>query len=139
MLDLGAALSASSGVNSAGSQHPGSVSGSGASDGGACAAADVPYTSSAKPEETHFSSVRWEGIADTIAAGTDRTVQQVQGASQSHFLALTCLVVDLNRRTPLRTDYELARPLEATESLWDVVDALAPISRSRAPWEDEIS
>ncbi|GMF19188.1 unnamed protein product [Phytophthora fragariaefolia] len=40
---------------------------------------------------------------------------------------------------PLRTDYKLDRRLEAAESLSDVVDTLAPISRSPAPWEDEIS
>ncbi|GMF46645.1 unnamed protein product [Phytophthora fragariaefolia] len=49
------------------------------------------------------------------------------------------MMVDLNRRPPLRIDYELDRRFEAAESLSDVVDALAPISRLPASWEDEIS
>ncbi|GMF36829.1 unnamed protein product [Phytophthora fragariaefolia] len=56
-----------------------------------------------------------------------------------HFLALARLVVDLNRRPPLRTDYGLDQRLEAAGSLSDVVEALAPIPRSPAPWEHELS
>ncbi|GMF33571.1 unnamed protein product [Phytophthora fragariaefolia] len=63
----------------------------------------------------------------------------MQGYSQSQFVALARLVVTLTRRPHLRTDYELDRRLDVAESLSDVVDALAPISRSSAPWEDEIS
>ncbi|GMF36974.1 unnamed protein product [Phytophthora fragariaefolia] len=54
-------------------------------------------------------------------------------------MALARLVVDLNRRPPLRTDYELDQRLEAAESLSDVVDALAPVPRSPAPWEYELT
>ncbi|GMF28881.1 unnamed protein product [Phytophthora fragariaefolia] len=57
----------------------------------------------------------------------------------SHFLALARLVVDLNRRPPRRIDYELDQRHEATGSLSDVVEALAPIPRSPAPWEHELS
>ncbi|GMF18417.1 unnamed protein product [Phytophthora fragariaefolia] len=49
------------------------------------------------------------------------------------------LVVDLNRRPTLRIDYELDQRLEAAGSLSDVVDALAPIPRSPAPWEYELT
>ncbi|GMF49026.1 unnamed protein product [Phytophthora fragariaefolia] len=49
------------------------------------------------------------------------------------------LVVDLNRRPPLRTDYELDQRLEAVGSLSDVVDALAPVPRSPSPWEYELT
>ncbi|GMF34021.1 unnamed protein product [Phytophthora fragariaefolia] len=77
-----------------------------------------------------------EGIVTT---GTDRTVRQVQESTQSHFLALARLVVDLNRQPPLRTDYELDQRLEAAGSLSDVVDALALIPRSPAPWEYELT
>ncbi|GMF17169.1 unnamed protein product [Phytophthora fragariaefolia] len=80
-----------------------------------------------------------EDIEDIVTAGTDRTVRQVQESAQSHFLALARLVVDLNRRPPLRTDYELDQRLEVTGSLSDVVDALAPIPRSPAPWEYELT
>ncbi|GMF59859.1 unnamed protein product [Phytophthora fragariaefolia] len=66
-----------------------------------------------------FSSVRWEDIEDIGTAGTDSTVQQAQGTSQTHFLSLARLVVDLYRGPPLRTDYELDRRLEAAESLSD--------------------
>ncbi|GMF57228.1 unnamed protein product [Phytophthora fragariaefolia] len=58
---------------------------------------------------------------------------------KSHFLALARLVVDLNRRAPVRTDYELDQRLEAAGSLSGVVDALAPIPRSLAPWEYELT
>ncbi|GMF32454.1 unnamed protein product [Phytophthora fragariaefolia] len=66
-------------------------------------------------------------------------VQQLQGSTQSHFLALVRLVVDLNRRLHLRTDYEVDQRLEAAGSLLDVVEALALIPRSSAPREDELS
>ncbi|GMF55985.1 unnamed protein product [Phytophthora fragariaefolia] len=129
---------AAPGVTSADCQPPGSVSSSGAPDGGTCAAADAPEVSSAVPGVDRFSSVRWEAIEDIVTAGTDRTVLQVQGSLQSHFLALARMVVDLNGRPPLRTDYELDRRLEAAELLSDVLGPLAPIPRSPAR-EDEIS
>ncbi|GMF32103.1 unnamed protein product [Phytophthora fragariaefolia] len=100
-------------VSSADSQPQGSVSGSGASGDGACSTADAPEASFAAPG--------------------------VQESAQNHFLALARLVVDLNRRPPLRTDYELDQRLEAAGSLSDVVDALAPIPRSPAPWEHELT
>ncbi|GMF49091.1 unnamed protein product [Phytophthora fragariaefolia] len=78
-------------------------------------------------------------IEDIVATGTDRTVRQVQESTQSHFVALARLVVDLNRRPPLRTDYELDQRLEAAGSPSDVVEALAPIPRSPAPWEYELT
>ncbi|GMF46682.1 unnamed protein product [Phytophthora fragariaefolia] len=129
---------AASSTDSADSQPQGSVSGSGASGDGACLAADAPEASPAAPGAPRFSSVRWE---DIVTAGTDRTVRQVQESAHSHFLALARLVVDLNRRPPLRTDYELDldQRLEAAGSLSDVVDALAPIPRSPAPWEYELT
>ncbi|GMF51143.1 unnamed protein product [Phytophthora fragariaefolia] len=135
----GASGGAALGVSSADSHPPGSVSGSGAPDDGTCAAADAPEVSSAAPGAASFTSVRWEDIEDIVTAGADRTVQPVQGSTQSHFLALARLVVDLNRRPPLGSDYELDRRLKAAESLSNVVDALAPVSRSPAPWEGEIA
>ncbi|GMF51804.1 unnamed protein product [Phytophthora fragariaefolia] len=91
---------AAPGVSSTGSQPQSSVSGSGASGDGTCAAADAPVASSVVPGASLFSSVRWEDIEDIVTAGADRTVQQVQGSTQSHFLALARLVVDLNRCPP---------------------------------------
>ncbi|GMF37600.1 unnamed protein product [Phytophthora fragariaefolia] len=130
---------AASSAGSADSQPQGSVSGSGAPGDGACSAADALEASSAGPGAPRFSSVRWEDIEEIVTAGTDRTVRQVQKSAQSHFLALARLVVNLNRRPPLRTDYELDQRLEAAGSLSDVVDALAPIPRSLAPWEYELT
>ncbi|GMF28475.1 unnamed protein product [Phytophthora fragariaefolia] len=69
--------------------------------------------SSAAPGAPRFSSVRWEDIEDIVTAGINRTVRQVQESAQSHCLALARLVVDLNRRPPLSTDYELVQRLEA--------------------------
>ncbi|GMF40727.1 unnamed protein product [Phytophthora fragariaefolia] len=129
------ASEAASGAGSADSQPQGSVSNSGASGDGARSAAHVPEASSAALGASRFSSVRWEDIEDIVTTGTDRTVRQVQESTQSHFLALVRLVVDLNRRSPLRADYELDQRLEAAGSLSDVVEALAPIPRSPAPWE----
>ncbi|GMF23121.1 unnamed protein product [Phytophthora fragariaefolia] len=121
---------AASSAGSADSQPQGSVTGSGAPGDGACSAADAREASSAVPGAPRFSSVRWEDIEDIVTTGTDRTVRQVQESAQRHFLALARLVVDLNRRPPLRTDYELDQRLKAAGSLSDVVDALAPIPRS---------
>ncbi|GMF35762.1 unnamed protein product [Phytophthora fragariaefolia] len=127
------------GADSADSQPQGSVSSSGASGGGARSAANAPEASSVALGASRFSSVRWEDIEDIVTTGTDRTVRQVQESTQSHFLALARLVVDLNRQPPLRTDYELDQRLEAAGSLSDVVDALAPIPRSPAPWVYELT
>ncbi|GMF44938.1 unnamed protein product [Phytophthora fragariaefolia] len=127
------------GADSADSQPQGSVSSSGASGDGARSTAHVPEASSAALGAFRFSSVRWEDIEDIVTTGTDRTVRQVQKSTQNHFSALVRLVVDLNRRPPLRTDYELDQRLEAAGSLSDVVDALAPIPRSPAPWEYELT
>ncbi|GMF15491.1 unnamed protein product [Phytophthora fragariaefolia] len=63
------------------------------------------------------------------------TVQRHQG----HSLAPARSGTDLNRRPSHRADYMLDQCLEAGESLSDVVDALAPGSRSPTPWKDEIS
>ncbi|GMF64354.1 unnamed protein product [Phytophthora fragariaefolia] len=120
---LGAAL--------ADSQPQGSVSCSGASGDGARSAAHAPDASSAALGAFRFSSVRWEAIEDIVATGTDRTVRQVQESTQSHFLALARLVVDLNRRPPLRTDYELDQRLEAADSLSDLRSAVRLASGSR--------
>ncbi|GMF14405.1 unnamed protein product [Phytophthora fragariaefolia] len=128
---------AAPGANSADSQPQGSVSSSGVRSDGTCSAADAPEASFVAPGEPRFSSVRWEDIEDIVTAGTDRTVRQVQGSTQSQFLALARLVVDLNRRPPLRT--ELDHRLEAAGSLSDVVSALAPVPRSPAPWEYELT
>ncbi|GMF63115.1 unnamed protein product [Phytophthora fragariaefolia] len=127
------------GADSADSQPQGSVSSSGASGDGARSAANAPEASSAALGVYRFSSVRWEDIEDIVTAGTDCTVRQVQGSTQSQSLALARLVVDLNRRPPLRTDYELDQRLEAAGSLSDVVDALALVPRSPAPWEYELT
>ncbi|GMF26820.1 unnamed protein product [Phytophthora fragariaefolia] len=127
------------GANLADSQPQGSVPSSGASGDGARSAAHAPEASSAALGASRFSSVRWEDIEDIVTTGTDRTVRQVQESTQSHFLALARLVVDLNRQPPLRTDYELDQRLEAAGSLSDVVDALAPIPRSPAHWEYELT
>ncbi|GMF24291.1 unnamed protein product [Phytophthora fragariaefolia] len=105
------------GVGSANFQPQCSVSSSGASGDGACSVADAPEASSAVPGATRFSSVRWEDIEEIVSADTGRTVRQVQESAQSYFLALARLVVDLNRRPPLRTDYELDQRLEASGSL----------------------
>ncbi|GMF30566.1 unnamed protein product [Phytophthora fragariaefolia] len=102
-------------------------------------AADAPEASFVAPGVPRFSSVRWEDIADMVTAGTDRTVRQVQRSTQSQFLALARLMVDLNRWPPLRADYELDQRLEAAGSLSDVVDALAPVPRSPAHWEYELT
>ncbi|GMF35707.1 unnamed protein product [Phytophthora fragariaefolia] len=128
-----------SSVSSVDSQPQGSVSSSGTPLVGTCAAADEPEASSAVLGADRFSSGRWEAIENIVTTGTDRTVQQVQGSSQSYLLALARLIVDLNRRPPLRINYESDRHLEAAESLSYVVDALSPVSRSPAPWEDEMS
>ncbi|GMG18056.1 unnamed protein product [Phytophthora fragariaefolia] len=69
----------------------------------------------------------------------DDGVFNVKTEGTPHFLALACLVVDLNRRPPLRTDYELDQRLEAAGSLSDVFDGLDPIPRSAAPWEYELT
>ncbi|GMF41888.1 unnamed protein product [Phytophthora fragariaefolia] len=130
---------AAPGVRPADSQPQGSVSSSGTPDDGTCAAVDAPEASFAVLGSPRVSSVRWEDIEDIVTAGTNRTVQQVQGSSQSYFLALARLVVALNHRPPLRTNYEVDRRLEAAKSLLDMVDALAPVSRSPDPWEDDIS
>ncbi|GMF42339.1 unnamed protein product [Phytophthora fragariaefolia] len=90
-----------SGVDSADSKPQGSVSSSGGSGNGTCSAADATEASSVSPGAARFSSVRWEDIEDIVAAGTDRTVQQVQGSTQSQFLALARLVADLKLRPPL--------------------------------------
>ncbi|GMF47881.1 unnamed protein product [Phytophthora fragariaefolia] len=102
-------------------------------------AADAPEASSAALGASRFSSVRWEDIEDIVTTGTDRTVRQVQESTQTHFLALARLVVDLNRRPPLRADYELDQRLEAAGSPSDVVEVLAPIPRSPAPWDYELT
>ncbi|GMF45025.1 unnamed protein product [Phytophthora fragariaefolia] len=120
-------------------QPQGSVSSSGVSDDGARSAANAPEASSAALGASRFSSVRSEDIEDIVTAGTDRTVRQVQESAQSHFLALVCLVGDLKRRPPLRTDYELDQRLEAAGSLSDEVDAVAPVPHSPAPWEYELT
>ncbi|GMF36162.1 unnamed protein product [Phytophthora fragariaefolia] len=130
---------AASSAGSADSQPQGSVSGSGAPGDGACSAADAPEASFAAPGAPRFSSVRWEDVEDIVTAGTDRTVRQVQKSAQRHFLALARLVVDLNRRPPLRTDHELDQHPEAAGLLSDVVDALAPFPRLPAPWEYELT
>ncbi|GMF32119.1 unnamed protein product [Phytophthora fragariaefolia] len=127
------------GIDSADSQPQGSVSSSGVSGDGARSAANAPEASSAGLGASRFSSVRWEDIEDIVTTGTDRTVWQVQVSTQSHFLGLVRLVVDLNHRPPLRTDYEFSQRLEAAGSLSDVFDALAPIPRSPAPWEYELT
>ncbi|GMF53845.1 unnamed protein product [Phytophthora fragariaefolia] len=82
------------------------------------------------------------GSADSQPQGSvsgSGLLAMVQESAQSHFLALARLVVDLNRRPPLRTDYELDQRLEATGSFLDVADALAPVPRSPAPWEYELT
>ncbi|GMF38676.1 unnamed protein product [Phytophthora fragariaefolia] len=117
----------------------GSVSSSGASGDGARSAAHASEASSAALGASRFSSVRREDIEDIVTTGTDRTVRQVQESTQNHFLALARLVVDLNRRPPLRTYYEFDQRLEAAGSLSDVVDALAPVPRFPAPWEYELT
>ncbi|GMF49067.1 unnamed protein product [Phytophthora fragariaefolia] len=127
------------GADSADSQPPGSVSSSGVPSDGTCSAVNAPEASFVTPGAPRFSSVQWEDIEDIVTAGTDHTVRQVQGSTQSQFLALARLVVDLNRRPPLRTDYELDQRLEAAGSLSDVVSALAPVPRSPAPWEYELT
>ncbi|GMF28143.1 unnamed protein product [Phytophthora fragariaefolia] len=80
------------------------------------------------------------------APGADSADSQPQGSvsssgvpSDEPILALARLVFDLNRRPPLRIDYELDQRLEAAGSLSDVVDALAPVPRSPAPWEYELT
>ncbi|GMF51369.1 unnamed protein product [Phytophthora fragariaefolia] len=130
---------AAPGADSADSQPQGSVSSSGVPSDGTCSAANAPEASFVAPGAPRFSSVRREVIEDIVTAGTDRTVRQVQGSTQSQFLALARLVVDLNRRPPLRTDYELDQRLEAAGSLSDVVGSLAPVPRSPAPWEYELT
>ncbi|GMF57297.1 unnamed protein product [Phytophthora fragariaefolia] len=117
----------------------GSVSSSGASGDGTRSAADAPEASPVPLGASRFSSVRWEDIEDIVTTGTDLAVRQVQESTQSHFLALARLVVDLNRRPPLRTDYELDQRLEAAGSLSDVAGALAPVPRSPVPWEYELT
>ncbi|GMF24475.1 unnamed protein product [Phytophthora fragariaefolia] len=124
---------AAPGADSADSQPQGSVFSSGVPCDGTWLAANAPEASFVAPGGPRFSSVRWEDIEDIVTAVTDRTVQQGQGSTQSHFLALARLVVDLNRRPPLRTDFELEQRLEAAGSLSDVVDALDPAPRSPAP------
>ncbi|GMF33605.1 unnamed protein product [Phytophthora fragariaefolia] len=130
---------AAPGADSAEPQPQGSVSSSGVPSDGTCSAANAPEASFVAPGAARFSSVRWEDIEDIVTAGTDRTVRQVQGSTQSQFLALVRLVVDLNRRPPLRIDYELDQRLEAAGSLSDAVGALAPTPRSAAPWEYEFT
>ncbi|GMF46715.1 unnamed protein product [Phytophthora fragariaefolia] len=98
---------AASGAGSVDYQSQGSVSSSGTSGDGACSAADALEASSAAPGAARVFSVRWEAIEDIVTAGTDRTVRWVQESAQIHFVALAYLVVDLNRRPPLRTGYEL--------------------------------
>ncbi|GMF54645.1 unnamed protein product [Phytophthora fragariaefolia] len=127
------------GADLADSQPQGSVSCSGASGDGARSAAHAPEASSAALGASRFSSVRWEDIDDIVTTGTDRTVRQVQESAQNHFFALARLVVDLNRRSPLHTDYELDQRLEAAGSLSDVFEALAPTPRSPAPWAYELT
>ncbi|GMF34955.1 unnamed protein product [Phytophthora fragariaefolia] len=106
-----AALSA----DSADSQLQGSASSSGASGDGTRSAANAPQASSVPLGASRFSSVRWEDIEDIVTTGT------------------------IARRLPLCTDYELDQRLEAAGSLSDVVDALAPVPRSPAPWEYELT
>ncbi|GMF22378.1 unnamed protein product [Phytophthora fragariaefolia] len=108
---------AASSAGSADSQPQGSVSGSGGPVDGASLAADAPEAPSAAPRAHRFSSVRWEDIEDIVTVGTDCTVRQVQESAQSRFLALARL---MNRRPPLRTDYELDQRLEAAGSLLDL-------------------
>ncbi|GMF32069.1 unnamed protein product [Phytophthora fragariaefolia] len=117
------------GADSADSQPQGSVSGSGASVDGTRSAANAPEASSVPLGASQFSSVRWEGIEDIVTTGTDRTVRQVQESTQSHFLALARLEVDLNHRPPLRTDYELDQRLEAAGSLSDSSQAAAALEQ----------
>ncbi|GMG15244.1 unnamed protein product [Phytophthora fragariaefolia] len=100
-------------------------------------AADAPEA--APGANSADSQPQGSDIEDIVTAGTDRTVRQVQGATQSQFLAMARLVVDLNRRPPLRTDYELDQRLEAAGSLSDVVSVLAPVPRSPALWEYELT
>ncbi|GMF23192.1 unnamed protein product [Phytophthora fragariaefolia] len=112
----------------------------------------VPRSAADAPEATSgagsaHSQPQGSDIKDIVTAGTDRKDGQVQESAQSHFLALARLVVDLNRRPPLRTDYELDQRLETAGSLLDVVNALAQIPRSPAPrdhvltelWDDVAS
>ncbi|GMF46151.1 unnamed protein product [Phytophthora fragariaefolia] len=127
------------GTDSTDSQPQGSVSSSGVSGDGAHSAANAPEASPAALGASRFSSVRLEAIEDVVTAGTDRTVRQVLESAQSHFLALPRLVVDMNRRPPLRTDYELDQRREAAGPLSDVGDALAPVPRWPAPWEYELT
>ncbi|GMF26853.1 unnamed protein product [Phytophthora fragariaefolia] len=92
--------------------RPVSVSSSGASSDGARSVANAPEASSVALGASRFSSDRWEDIEDIVTTGPDRTVRQVHESTQSHFLALARLVVDLNRRSPIRTDNELDQRLE---------------------------
>ncbi|GMF34457.1 unnamed protein product [Phytophthora fragariaefolia] len=101
---------------------------------GAAEASAPRYSSTASTGDTSDGDIK-----DIVTTSADRTVQLVQGSTQSHFLALARLVVDLNRRSPLRTDYALDQRLEAAGSLSDVVEALAPIPRSPTPWEYMLS
>ncbi|GMF16512.1 unnamed protein product [Phytophthora fragariaefolia] len=117
------------GADSADSQTQGSVSSSGASGDGTRSSANAPEASSVPLGASRFSSVRWEDIEDIVTTGTDRTVRQVQESTQNHFLPLARLVVDLNRRPSLRTDYELDQRLEAAGSLSDSSQAAAVIEQ----------
>ncbi|GMF50603.1 unnamed protein product [Phytophthora fragariaefolia] len=105
-------------------------------------AADAPEAASSAglADSQPQGSVSDSGATgDGACSAADSTIRQVQESAQSHFLALARLVVDLNRRSPLRTDYGLAQRLQAAGSLSDVVDALAPIPLSAAPWEYELT
>ncbi|GMF52966.1 unnamed protein product [Phytophthora fragariaefolia] len=87
---------------------------------GTRSAANAPEASFVAPGAPRYSSARWEDIEDIVTAGTDRTVRQVQGSTQSQVLALARLAIGLNHQPPLRTDYELDQRLEAPGSLSDL-------------------
>ncbi|GMF23707.1 unnamed protein product [Phytophthora fragariaefolia] len=126
------------GIDSADSQPQGSVSSSGASGDGARSAAHAPEVSSAALGASRFP------LSDGRTSRTSSPQEPIAWSSRYRvysepLLGSGPLVVDLNRRPPLRTDYELDQRHVAAESLSDVVDALAPIPRSPAPWEYELT
>ncbi|GMF40707.1 unnamed protein product [Phytophthora fragariaefolia] len=84
-------------------------------------------------------SVSSSGASGDGARSAANAPEASSAALGAHFLALARLVVALNCRPPLRTDYELDQRLEAAGSLSDAVDTLAPAPRSPAPWEYELT
>ncbi|GMF15161.1 unnamed protein product [Phytophthora fragariaefolia] len=114
---------ATPGVSSADSQSLSSVSGSGASGGGTGAAADAPV------KGRGLARCPWGIPLLLFPMGKHRGHHHRWCRSHGpagarvhpeHFLALARLVVDLNRRPPLRTDFELDQRLEAAGSLSDL-------------------